>query len=59
MIDSQVVFLYFEFSNRTYKAYYYGLYINTARNIIIDSCTLADSSVGIFSFVIGPAGKLF
>ncbi|CAF4249716.1 unnamed protein product, partial [Rotaria sp. Silwood2] len=39
---------------KTYKAWYYGLYINTARNIIIDSCTVADGNVGIFTFVIGP-----
>ncbi|CAF1015901.1 unnamed protein product [Rotaria sp. Silwood1] len=39
---------------KTYKAWYYGLYINTARNIIIDSCTVADGNVGIFTLVIGP-----
>ncbi|CAF3091006.1 unnamed protein product [Rotaria socialis] len=39
---------------RTYKAWYYGIYINTARNIIIDSCSVIDGNVGIFTFVIGP-----
>ncbi|CAF3592631.1 unnamed protein product [Rotaria sordida] len=39
---------------KTYKTWYYGLYINTAHNIIIDSCQVADSSVGIFTLVIGP-----
>ena len=42
---------------RTYKTWFYGLYINTARNIIIDSCTIADSAVGILPIVTGPAGK--
>ena len=42
---------------KTYKAYYYGLYIQTARNIIIDSVQVADSSVGLFLFVIGPPGN--
>jgi hypothetical protein len=42
---------------RTYKTWFYGLYINTARNIIIDSCTIADSAVGILPFVMGPASK--
>ncbi|CAM4838655.1 unnamed protein product, partial [Rotaria magnacalcarata] len=39
---------------RTYKAWYYGLYINTARNIIVDSCSLIDGNVGIYTFIIGP-----
>ncbi|CAF1678009.1 unnamed protein product, partial [Adineta ricciae] len=39
----------------TYKAWYYGLYINTRRNIIVDSCTVVDGSVGILTFVIGPS----
>ena len=43
--------------DRTYKTWFYGLYINTARNIIIDSCTIADSAVGILPYVMGPAGK--
>lgn len=42
---------------RTYKAWYYGLYINTARNIIIDSCTISDGNVGIFTLVMGPPGR--
>ncbi|CAF3664415.1 unnamed protein product [Rotaria sordida] len=42
---------------KTYKAWYYGLYINTARNIIIDSCTVADGNVGIFTLVIGPTAQ--
>lgn len=43
------------FLRRTYKAWHYGLYINNRRNIIIDSCTVSDSFVGIFPFVIGPS----
>ncbi|CAF0745209.1 unnamed protein product [Adineta steineri] len=39
---------------KTYKTWYYGLYINTEHNIIIDSCQIADSSVGIFTIVLGP-----
>ncbi|CAF0819146.1 unnamed protein product [Rotaria sp. Silwood1] len=39
---------------KTYKTWYYGLYLNTPHNIIVDSCQIADSSVGIFTFVIGP-----
>ncbi|CAF1377186.1 unnamed protein product, partial [Adineta steineri] len=39
----------------TYKSWYYGLYINTDRNIIVDSCTVVDGSVGILTFVIGPS----
>jgi len=38
-----------------YKMFYYGMYINTPRNITIDSCTIVDSMVGIFSFVVGPS----
>ncbi|CAF3637436.1 unnamed protein product [Rotaria sp. Silwood1] len=40
---------------KTYKTWYYGLYINTPHNIIIDSCKIADSSVGIFTLVRGPS----
>nr|ACD54600.1 fibrocystin-like protein [Adineta vaga] len=42
-------------SIRVYKAWYYGFYINTFRNITIDSCTSIDNHVGIFTFVIGPS----
>jgi hypothetical protein len=47
------------FANSTYKAWYYGLYINTEHNIIIDSCKIADSNVGIFTLVLGPPCKIF
>jgi len=40
---------------KTYKTYHYGIYINTPRNIIIDSCSLADGYVGIFTLVMSPA----
>ncbi|CAF2963963.1 unnamed protein product [Rotaria sp. Silwood2] len=40
---------------KTYKTWYYGLYINTPHNVIIDSCKIADSSVGIFTLVMGPS----
>ncbi|CAF4366562.1 unnamed protein product [Rotaria socialis] len=39
----------------TYKTWYYGFYINTPRNITIDSCKTIDSQVGIFTYVIGPS----
>ena len=45
--------------SRTYKAWYYGFYINTQRNITIDSCTSVDSDVGIFTFIIAPSGNAF
>ena len=44
--------------DRTYKTWYYGLYINTPRNIIIDSCTTADSGVGILAFKMASSRKL-
>ncbi|CAF3397266.1 unnamed protein product, partial [Rotaria socialis] len=40
---------------KTYKTWYYGLYINTPHNIIIDSCKIADSIVGIFTLASGHA----
>ncbi|CAF4583415.1 unnamed protein product [Rotaria magnacalcarata] len=39
--------------------WYYGLYINAACNIIIDSCTAADINVGIYTFIIGPLDEDF
>lgn len=45
--------------SRVYKGWYYGFYINTPRNITIDSCTTIDSQVGIFTFVIGPSRMNF
>ena len=51
-----VASLYFH-TNRVYKAWYYGFYINTPRNITIDSCQSIDSHVGIFTYVIGPSGN--
>ncbi|CAF5193711.1 unnamed protein product, partial [Rotaria magnacalcarata] len=38
-----------------YKAWYYAFYINTFRNITIDSCSSIDSHVGIFTYVVGPS----
>ncbi|CAF0965964.1 unnamed protein product [Rotaria sordida] len=38
-----------------YKAWYYGFYINTPRNITIDSCKSIDSRVGIFTYIVGPS----
>ncbi len=46
--------IFYFYSVRTYKAWYYGLYIQTSRNIIVDSCTVVDGNVGIFTMVIGP-----
>ncbi|UJR08495.1 hypothetical protein I4U23_012761 [Adineta vaga] len=40
-----------------YKAWYYGFYINTYRNITIDSCASIDNHVGIFTFIVGPAAE--
>ncbi len=43
--------------NRIYKAWYYAFYINTPRNITINSCSSIDSQVGIFTYVIGLSGN--
>ncbi|CAF1656840.1 unnamed protein product, partial [Adineta ricciae] len=42
---------------KVYKAWYYGLYINSIRNVTIDSCTSVDNYIGIFAFVVGPAAE--
>ncbi|CAF1672894.1 unnamed protein product, partial [Adineta ricciae] len=42
---------------KVYKAWYYGFYLNTNRNITIDSCASIDNYVGIFAFVIGPPAE--
>ncbi|CAF0853204.1 unnamed protein product [Didymodactylos carnosus] len=38
---------------KTYKAWYYGVYIQVHRNIIVDSTTVSDSQLGMFTLVIG------
>lgn len=40
-----------------YKTWYYGLYLNTPRNILVDSCTIVDTSVGIFTLVLTNSRK--
>lgn len=45
-------------SFRTYKTWYYGFYLNSVRNITVDSCTTMDSDVGIYTFIIAPSGKM-
>lgn len=48
VIENQ--FIVIHFFTRTYKTWYYGLYINTERNIIVDSVATADSAVDVFLF---------
>ncbi|CAF3595884.1 unnamed protein product [Rotaria sordida] len=40
---------------KVYKAWYYGFYINSPRNITISSCSSIDSHVGIFTYILGPS----
>jgi len=46
--------IFYLFSDRTYKAWYYGMYLQTNRSIIVDSCTVIDGNVGILGIIFGP-----